>query len=140
MNDLESAHRWIVKAGNDFLNIRNNLSAAEVPWDTVCFHAQQSAEKLLKALLVLNGTTPPRTHDLVAVLAQCVEFEPSLRDLETDCRRLTYYAVGSRYPEDLYEPTEEDGLAMFEAAQRVHAVVMNTVLGRAASQHDVEGA
>ncbi|MFC1833890.1 HEPN domain-containing protein [Thermodesulfobacteriota bacterium] len=48
MNDPESVRRWLAKAENDLLNIRNNLSAAEVPWDTVCFHAQQTAERLLK--------------------------------------------------------------------------------------------
>jgi hypothetical protein len=39
---------WLSKAENDLLNIENNLSAARVPWDTICFHAQQAAEKLLK--------------------------------------------------------------------------------------------
>lgn len=31
---------WLAKAEHDLLNIKNNLTAAEVPWDTVCFHAQ----------------------------------------------------------------------------------------------------
>jgi len=31
---------WIRKAEADLLNIRNNLAATEIPWDTVCFHAQ----------------------------------------------------------------------------------------------------
>ncbi len=43
----------LAKADHDLLNIDNNLSAARVPWDTVCFHAQQAAEKLLKAFIVL---------------------------------------------------------------------------------------
>ena len=46
---------WLVKAENDLLNIENNLAAAQVPWDTVSFHAQQAAEKLLKAFLVYHG-------------------------------------------------------------------------------------
>lgn len=53
---------WIAKAENDFLNIENNLSASRVPWDTVCFHAQQAVEKLLKAFLVRYGQAPPGTH------------------------------------------------------------------------------
>ncbi|MBM4080999.1 MAG: HEPN domain-containing protein, partial [Planctomycetes bacterium] len=43
---------WVGKADNDLLNVRNNLAAERVPWDTVCFHAQQAAEKMLKAFLV----------------------------------------------------------------------------------------
>jgi len=59
---------WLAKADNDFLNIQNNLRAERVPWDTVCFHAQQAAEKLLKAFLVYRGQLPARTHDLVVLL------------------------------------------------------------------------
>ena len=77
----------------------------------------------MKALLVFYGVTPPRTHDRVAVLAQCVESEPALAAFEDDCRRLTYYAVSSRYPDDLYEPVKEDGLAMVDAAKRVNRAV-----------------
>jgi HEPN domain-containing protein len=39
---------WLVKAENDVLNIENNLPARIIPWDTICFHAQQAAGKLLK--------------------------------------------------------------------------------------------
>lgn len=48
---------WGRKAEHDLLNIQNNLAASNVPWDTVCFHAQQAAEKLLKAFLIHHGTT-----------------------------------------------------------------------------------
>jgi HEPN domain-containing protein len=79
---------WLVKAENDLLNIRNNLQASRVPWDTVCFHAQQAAEKLLKGFLVHHAQAPPRSHDLVALLARCVELERRLEILETDCLTL----------------------------------------------------
>ncbi|MGA2983662.1 MAG: HEPN domain-containing protein [Terriglobia bacterium] len=57
----------MAKADNDLLNIENNLAAAHVPWDTVSFHAQQAAEKLLKAYLVYHGRALPRTHDLARI-------------------------------------------------------------------------
>ena len=130
MNAPESNHSaWLVKAESDFLNIENNLRASRVPWDTVCFHAQQAAEKLLKALLVYRGKEPTRTHDLVALLARCVEFDKGLDILEEDCRRLTAYAVGSRYPDDLFEPTKEDALAMLEAAKRIREQVLKRLPG-----------
>ncbi len=37
--------QWISRAENDLLNVRNNLAAQEIPWDTICFHSQQAAEK-----------------------------------------------------------------------------------------------
>lgn len=55
MSDPDDWRVWLEKADNDLLNIDNNLSATTIPWDTVCFHSQQAAEKLLKALLVSRG-------------------------------------------------------------------------------------
>lgn len=55
MSKTESNYRrWVQKAQNDLLNIENNLAASRTPWDTVCFHAQQAAEKILKAFLYLS--------------------------------------------------------------------------------------
>lgn len=110
---------WLAKADNDLLNIANNLAAADVPWDTVCFHAQQAAEKSLKAVLVAFGALPPRTHDLLALLARCADHAPDLADLEADCRALTSFGVASRYPDDLFEPTEADGRRMVDIARHV---------------------
>jgi HEPN domain-containing protein len=115
---------WIVKAENDFLNIENNLSASRVPWDTVCYHAQQAAEKLLKAFVVHHGQAVPRTHDLVALLARCSQFEPSLESLAEDCRRLNASGIASRYPDDVFEPNREEALTMVEAARRVQSEVL----------------
>ena len=91
---------------------------------TVCFHAQQAAEKVLKALLVYHGERPPRTHDLVVLLTRCIDAGARLDDLEEDCRDLTFFAVSARYPDDLYEPDETDGRAMTAAAYRVRGRVL----------------
>ncbi len=50
----EHARQWIEKARSDLLNADNNLASKEVPYDTVCFHCQQAAEKLLKGYLVAH--------------------------------------------------------------------------------------
>ncbi len=125
MSTAESNYRaWLRKAEHDLLNIENNLAADETPWDTVCYHAQQAAEKTLKAFLVYHHRPPPRTHDLVALLARCAAFSPDLASLEADCRNLTAFATGSRYPDDLFEPTEDDARAMTDAARRVRIHVL----------------
>jgi HEPN domain-containing protein len=115
---------WVAKAEHDLLNIENNLAAPRVPRDTVCFHAQQVGEKLLKAFLLSRGRPAPRTHDLVALLAWCAEEDPGLAGCEADCRRLTAYAVGARYPVDLYEPQESEGREMVAAARRLRAELL----------------
>jgi HEPN domain-containing protein len=115
---------WVRKSDNDFLCIENNVSASRVPWDAVAFHAQQAVEKLLKALLVRRGRTPPRTHDLISILATCVEFAPSLSVFEPECEQLTIRAVRSRYPDDREEVTEADARSLVEGARRMRGVIL----------------
>jgi HEPN domain-containing protein len=123
MSGTAGARVWLRKADNDLLNIENNLRADDVPWDTICFHAQQAAEKALKAVLVESGINPPRTHDLVTLLTRCVPLQPELAALEADCVELTVYGVASRYPDAVIDPGAEDGRAMAAAARRVREVV-----------------
>ena len=125
MNEIDPPiSAWLRKAENDVLNIENNLVAKEIPWDTICFHAQQAAEKLLKAFLIAKGQEVQRTHDLVAILSECVMIDSSLSQLEEDCRKLTYFAVSGRYPDDVFEPDEQDGRNMVEALNRLRSVIL----------------
>ena len=67
-------------------------------WDAVCFHAEQCAEKYLKAWLVEQGADFPKTHDLEVLARLC---SPSLAEVEPlmdGLRFLTSYAVEIRYP------------------------------------------
>lgn len=116
---------WLDKARNDLLNIENNLASERIPWDTVCFHAQQAAEKALKSLLVYKGETPQRTHDLVALLWRCVALEPALSTLEPDCRLLSAYGVASRYPDDVFTPNESDALRLVASAKALLVRVLH---------------
>src|SRR3990167_10955370 len=81
------AREWIVKAENDLKNAANTLKMGEdCPTDTVCFHAQQCAEKYLKALLVWKGIPFPKTHDLPSLMAILPE---DLHNLLTGDRKST---------------------------------------------------
>lgn len=62
---LREVKAWIGKAGNDLQAAQLIMMApGALPYDIVCFHAQQAAEKCLKALLTFYGIPFPRTHDL----------------------------------------------------------------------------
>jgi len=128
MNGHESNHAaWVAKAESDLLNIENNLASNEVPWDTVCFHAQQAAEKLLKAVIVRDGDRLPRTHDLIALLALAMKRYPNLASIEADCRSLGVYGSHERYPSDFGDPEEPDARRMVDAAKRVRAAVVGAL-------------
>ena len=108
--DLEIAKQWLAKARNDLLNADNNLKSQEIPFDTVCFHCQQAAEKLLKALLVSNDIRPPRTHDLEELVALLAPPPLLPADVDEALSYLTEFAVIARYPvrADLRSPRRVD--------------------------------
>ncbi|MBI1922127.1 MAG: HEPN domain-containing protein [Geobacter sp.] len=119
--------QWFHKAENDLRNIRNNLSAEEVPTDTVCFHAQQAIEKLLKGVLVANGMDVGKTHDLVKLLTDTARFIPELLPFEDEFEEISEYGVGVRYPGVISEPTFEDAAKAFEIARKVNEIIRNKV-------------
>src|ERR1700690_3368040 len=75
------------------------MGAEECPFETVCFHAQQLAEKYLKAVLVHLNVDFPKTHD-IGVLIDLLpsNLVPPLSLEEQDA--LSDFAVDSRYPDD----------------------------------------
>jgi HEPN domain-containing protein len=89
---------WVAKAENDLTNASHALKLGETcPTDTVCFHAQPCVEKYLKAILVLDGTDFPKTHDIETLVALVrSSLRPGLTSEEQ--ARLTEYATGARYP------------------------------------------
>ena len=118
-DELRIARQWLAKAMNDLLNADNNLAASEVPFDTVCFHCQQAAEKLLKAYLVANGQPAPRTHDLFLLLEQVLSLNAAAEQLREALSILAPYAVEIRYPDDWFMPAEEDAKEARGAARQV---------------------
>ena len=90
---------WIDKAEADFITARRELRARKAPnYDAACFHAQQCAEKYLKARLQEEGIAFSRTHDLAILLDLLLPVEPSWAVMRSDLDRLTSYAVEFRYP------------------------------------------
>lgn len=117
--DLAIARQWLIKAMNDLLNADNNLKSEVVPFDTVCFHCQQAAEKLLKAYLVANGKEHPFTHDLFLIIEKILPLNSEADDLREPCSILMPYAVEIRYPDDWHMPSEEDAKEARDAASDV---------------------
>jgi HEPN domain-containing protein len=116
---LEYARLWFDKAKNDLLDADNNLASDKVPYDTVCFHCQQAAEKLLKGFLVANGCEYPITHNLFVILDKVVEYEPEAESLRETLALLNPYAVEIRYPGDELTLTNDNAAEARQAAQEV---------------------
>jgi len=119
----DDAKAWIAKAGNDLLCIRNNLAAAEVPTDAVCFHGQQAAEKAVKALIAERAIVPQRTHDLPTLLNDADAAGWNVDLLRGPCGLVNPYSVAARYPGVNLDPTLAEARTCAAAGEDVVRIV-----------------
>jgi HEPN domain-containing protein len=120
MNEVTS--EWVAKAEEDFHSADALLRAVDVPLaGTSCFHSQQCAEKYLKAFLQEHAVRFERKHDLLPLVALCVQIDGSFENLEDDLKDLERYAVAVRYPGAT--ASVEMAEAAFDAAERVRKFI-----------------
>ncbi|MDE0426976.1 MAG: HEPN domain-containing protein [Candidatus Poribacteria bacterium] len=98
MNPL--ALEWVEKAEEDYSIAELARQASRPFHNSICFHAQQCIEKYLKAWLQEADVPVPRTHDLEELLALIEPTLPAWAQWQPDFKRITEYAVDSRYPGD----------------------------------------
>ena len=90
---------WAGKAEGDYAMLEREGRARKNPChDGICFHAQQCAEKYLKARLSEAKVDFGKTHDLVSLLDLVVPMEPLLEPFRRDLAYLSDFAVAFRYP------------------------------------------
>jgi hypothetical protein len=89
------------KAKQDELILERLLGDHDVDDDTLGFHAQQAAEKLLKAALVVRGVDYPRTHNLGVLIELLSNAGVALPQDLADIDRLTPFGTVFRYDEIL---------------------------------------
>lgn len=101
--------------------------AGDPMWDHACFHAQQAAEKALRAAMVACELAVPRTHDLKALVASLLDalpqLEPRRPELAEHAIALTPHGVAPRYPSFLAPETDDErGEAIRRAAEILDVV------------------
>jgi len=98
MNE-ELVKEWTKKAEEDCLVVEELYKISVRRFAAIiCFHAQQCAEKHLKALLISHNIEPPRTHSLETLLDLMVGNVPELEQYRDLLTGLTPYSVEYRYP------------------------------------------
>ena len=99
--------RWFRYAEEDLASARLLLASLSVFPKQSCYHAQQAAEKSLKALLIARKIVFPKTHDLLA-LARLLTPDDASVVAGIDLGDLTTWVVTARYPMDPEEATASD--------------------------------
>ena len=93
------------------------------PLEIICFHAQQSTEKVLKAFLVKNNVVPPKVHDLNRLCQMCSEIDEAFDIIAPLCGSLNKYSVFPRYPFEIEIFENDAETAIRKAAQIIEFTI-----------------
>ena len=112
-----SAKEWMDHAQSDLAFAKLAAGNQNILATQICFHAQQSAEKAIKAVLRSRNIDFPLTHDLDVLLELA---EKASLSIPTDVQKageLTPYAVEARYPSgtDSHESDVQSSIQLAEA-------------------------
>jgi HEPN domain-containing protein len=127
---------WLRYARDDLKVAELLIEQGSVP-RAACFHAQQGAEKAIKACLLFLQEGVPRTHDLEQLSIalpegwRLGEDPPALSDLSG-------WAVEPRYPGNLREATKEEAQTAVQQARNVYKTALKDLEDHGYDQTDEE--
>ena len=119
----EVVSAWLQHARSDLQLGRVALRARDVLPEGACFHAQQCAEKALKALLLHRGIPFPRTHGIEVLLDLLKAHGVSIPNGVDEAFALSEYAIQTRYPGEWEPVTKPEARQAIEQAGLVLAWV-----------------
>ena len=124
MDNSQLAKEWFDIAETDLSSAKHLLTMHPKPIEIICYHCQQSTEKLLKGYLVLNNHEVLKTHDLMLLNNLCIEYDEDFQNLNEECLRLTDYSVNVRYPYQ-FDLNEDDMNIALKDAEKVQKFVLD---------------
>lgn len=118
---IKKVQQWITYADEDLRLAKHGLTiSSSCPYRLIAYHAQQCAEKYLKAWLVYKQIDFPYTHNIRSLVQLCPgEWTAEI----TDADELTPFAVTTRYPGEDERVTRAQALNAIELAKKVRKVV-----------------
>ena len=122
---LQDARAWLAKAELDLKAATHEMTApAQALWGDVMFHAQQAAEKSMKAFLAWHDVPFRKTHNLEELGQQCVFVDAMLAPVSDQAAPLSEFAWKFRYPGEAAEPDRAEAEAALAAARNVHDAIL----------------
>ncbi len=115
---------WLALVEDDLRIARLSLEQENPIIGPACFHAQQAAEKALKALLVALDLAVPRTHDVVALVRLVASQLPEANDVREAAAVVTTYGVSPRYPALRPAASLDEARQAVAEAERISAWVL----------------
>ena len=118
MLDLDAARELLAAADRDLSALRGMEDTTVFADEIAGFHAQQAAEKLFKAWLILQGVEYPWTHNLAQLIGLIEQRDSSVAAFRA-LSEYTPYAVQFRY--DAME-TDSEPINRQQAVQCLEAL------------------
>jgi HEPN domain-containing protein len=110
------------KKTEDYRTAEREIRVRKAPsYDVICFHAQQCAEKYLKAVLVQSQIPFRPIHDLEVLLGLVIPVGPDLDAIRDRFLILNDYAVEFRYPGE--SATKEEAQVAVGAMRITRALI-----------------
>lgn len=120
MNEL--IREWVDKAESDYHSALRDYRARKYPnYDAAGFHAQQSIEKYLKAILQSKNIRFEKIHDLLALMTLCLPAFPELEMYRELLALLNPFAVAFRYPGE--SATREEARQAIQAMKQLRPIL-----------------
>ena len=110
---------WLRHSSDDLMHALHMLKTAPRSFPLVCYLCQQSAEKSIKASLVLEQIRFPHIHDL-RILCDLLPDEWAVKKKRVKFSKLSSWRVNARYPGDWPTPTCEDAVEAEATARLIY--------------------
>ena len=121
-------HGWLDKAEEDSIACDALMKSERVPYSVVCFHAQQMAEKYLKAYLTFLNVEFRKTHDLVMLLDEyCIPANAELAKIRNYAIILCDYSINTRYPGNFYLLGITEAKEAIDAANCIKEIILKQI-------------
>ena len=129
--NVKMAKEWLKASYLDLESIKHIIKVEHLT-SIAAFHAQQSIEKSLKALIEYEGKQVPKQHDLIKLKTLVAD----ILDIEEEdlLDSLNSLYIDSRYPGELGllpygQPTLEDAKEFYKFSLRVYEDVEKIITG-----------
>ncbi len=113
MTQRKLAQKLLLKADQDIIILEKLKSDPDIAVEILGFHAQQAAEKILKAVLAYHQVRFPHTHRLVELIDSIKDHQLAFPPELEEVRYLTPFAVEFRY--DFFGVADEEEVIDLEA-------------------------
>jgi HEPN domain-containing protein len=113
----ENVKEWLQLADDDLYSAKVLNEATRKPYEIICYHCAQAAEKYLKGYLTFRDIIPKKIHDLVFLYNLCTDKDDEFQSIKTICEFLNRFSNDIRYPHK-YEVNENDVIFSINAVEK----------------------